>query len=224
MEVQTTNLNSFLIASCSCSKVVLGSRFRLADLPSERVSLIFLLAGLLPGEWEGPLWEELLGVVSVGGLCIGVGETLVPCGVWMQCRDTTVFEERVKMRGERERRGKKKLREWEGKRKGGREGGGGREREREREREVLVTHTLLSFLCCEVALADWLWFCCFCCCCCCCKVFLCWSLACSSTLRRILLSVSLMVSSSLWRVLDFWPVAIIFEAGREYSSVEVYAL
>ena len=69
------------MASWSCSKVVLGSRVRLADLPSESVSLIFFLAGLLTGEGVEPPgeWAEPLGEVSVDdGLGVGVGETLVP--------------------------------------------------------------------------------------------------------------------------------------------------
>lgn len=70
------------MASCSCSKVVLGSRVRLADLPSVSVSLIFLVAGLLLvlEDWGEPLWAELVGEVSVDDLCVGVGETREPCG------------------------------------------------------------------------------------------------------------------------------------------------
>ena len=64
------------MASWSCSKVVLGSRVKLADLPSVSVSLIFLLAGLLLEDWV-----ELVGEVSVDDLCVGVGETLEPYGV-----------------------------------------------------------------------------------------------------------------------------------------------
>jgi hypothetical protein len=45
---------------------VLGSRVKLADLPSVSVNLIFLLAGLLLGE------------VSVDDLCVGEGETREP--------------------------------------------------------------------------------------------------------------------------------------------------
>ena len=69
------------MASCSCSKVVPGSRVRLADRPSDKVSLIFLLAGLVGGEWEGALWVGLLwegplGEDLVDDLLVGVGETL----------------------------------------------------------------------------------------------------------------------------------------------------
>jgi D-aminopeptidase len=52
---------------------VLGSRVKLADLPSVSVSLIFLLAGLLLGEWEEPVGE-----ISVDDLCVGEGETREP--------------------------------------------------------------------------------------------------------------------------------------------------
>ena len=55
---------------------MLGSRVRLADLPSESVSLIFLVAGLLPADWV-----ELVGEVSVDDLCVGVGDTLEPYGM-----------------------------------------------------------------------------------------------------------------------------------------------
>ena len=168
------------MASWSCSKVVLGSRVKLADLPSVSVSLIFLLAGLLL-----EVWAELVGEVSVDDFCVGVGETLEPYG-------------RIRER-EREIEGQDKLSE-----------GGRKERERER-------GTLFSLLC-AVAFADWLWLCC--CCCCRAVLFFCCSLAFSSMFLLIFLSVSLMVSSSLWRVLDFCPVAIIFDAGREYSSAE----
>lgn len=65
------------MASCSCSKVVLGSRVKLADLPSDSVSLIFLLVSLEPGEWEVPVWAGPEGEVSVDDLCVGVGDTLV---------------------------------------------------------------------------------------------------------------------------------------------------
>ena len=56
--------------------MVLGSRVKLADRPSESVSLIFLLAGLLVGEWVGPLWAGPLGEDLEEDLFVGVGETL----------------------------------------------------------------------------------------------------------------------------------------------------
>ena len=52
---------------------MLGSRVKLADLPSVSVSLIFLLAGLLLDDWV-----ELVGEVSVDDLCVGEGETREP--------------------------------------------------------------------------------------------------------------------------------------------------
>ena len=55
----------------------MGSRVKLADLPSDSVSLIFLLVGLEPGEWEVPVWAGPEGEVSVDDLCVGVGDTLV---------------------------------------------------------------------------------------------------------------------------------------------------
>ena len=52
---------------------MLGSRVKLADLPSVSVNLIFLLAGLLLDEWA-----ELVGEVLVDDLCVGEGETREP--------------------------------------------------------------------------------------------------------------------------------------------------
>ena len=70
---------------------MLGSRVKLADLPSVSVSLIFLLAGLLLGDWV-----ELVGEVSVDDLCVGEGETREPCHE---------KGERERERTEREKRG-----------------------------------------------------------------------------------------------------------------------
>ena len=83
---------------------MLGSRVRLADLPSVSVSLIFLVAGLLLEDWGELLWAELVGEVSVDDLCVGVGETREPCGVIKQCDEREMYKVKDERgRGERER-------------------------------------------------------------------------------------------------------------------------
>ena len=72
-----TNLSSFSIAACSCIKVVLGSSVKLAVLPSDDVTFIFLEAG---GEEEcegvSVVLVVLVGWEEVGGW---VGDFCGPC-------------------------------------------------------------------------------------------------------------------------------------------------
>lgn len=56
-------LSSFSIAACSSLNVTVGSRVKLADFPSDDVTLIFFLAGLLVG----------LGELGLGGVAFVEG-------------------------------------------------------------------------------------------------------------------------------------------------------